>query len=64
MWVLVVYDNHSDTVQVYGGAEKTPWTAEQANAAAAEYVRKRISNNGEFDSNTIRMTVTQINTSV
>lgn len=64
MWVLVVYDQHSDTVQVYGGAEQTPWTAAQANVAAAEYVRKHISNNGEFDNNIIRMTVTQIKTSV
>lgn len=64
MWVLVVYDQLSDTVHVYGGAEKTPWTPDQANAAAAEYVRKHISNKGEFNSDTIRMTVTQIKTSV
>lgn len=60
MWILVVYNGDSDTVHVYGSTEEKPWTAEQANEAAAEYVRRHISNKGEFESNTLRMTVTQV----
>jgi hypothetical protein len=60
MWVLVVYNEHSDTVYVYGGTEKKPWTSDQANEAAAEYVRRHISNKGNFSSDTFRMTVIQI----